>query len=118
MGVDTILEGSIRKEENEIRINAQLIYAEDGFHLWSETYNRELASVFTIQDEISMAIVGKLKVELLGGEETELAKRQTENVEAYNLYLQGRYFEERFDLQRAFMCFQQALEKDPNYLRL
>jgi serine/threonine-protein kinase len=115
LGVDAILEGSIRKERDQIRISAQLIDVEDGSYIWSETYDRELAGIFAIQDEISLAIVDKLKVELLGEEETELAKRHTENLEAYNLYLQGNYFEERFDLAKALMCFQQALEKDPNY---
>jgi serine/threonine protein kinase/Tfp pilus assembly protein PilF len=116
LGVDTILEGSIRKEENNIRISAQLINVEDNSYSWSDTYNRELASVFAIQDEISLAIVDKLKLELLEKGEIELVKRHTENLEAYNLYLKGRYFlHTRFDQMKGLMYFQQALEKDPDY---
>jgi len=116
LGVDTILEGSIRKEENNIRISAQLINVEDNSYSWSDTYNRELASVFAIQDEISLAIVDKLKLELLEKGEIELVKRHTDNLEAYNLYLKGRYFlHTRFDQMKGLMYFQQALEKDPDY---
>jgi serine/threonine-protein kinase len=116
LGVDTILEGSIRKEENNIRISAQLINVEDNSYSWSDTYDRELESVFAIQDEISLAIVDKLKLEFLEKGEIELVKHHTENLEAYNLYLQGRYFlHERFDQRKGLMYFQQALEKDPNY---
>jgi TolB-like protein/Tfp pilus assembly protein PilF len=116
LGVDTILEGSIRKEENNIRISAQLINVEDNSYSWSDTYDRELESVFAIQDEISLAIVDKLKLEFLEKGEIELVKRHTENLEAYNLYLKGRYFlHERFDQRKGLMYFQQALEKDPNY---
>jgi len=115
LGVNTILEGSIRKEGNKIRVSAQLIDVENGSYVWSDTYNREQESVFAIQDEISLSIVDKLKLELLGEQEAKLVKRHTENLEAYNLYLQGRYFLERYEFQKAFICFQQALEKDTNY---
>jgi serine/threonine-protein kinase len=115
LGVDTILEGSIRKERDQIRISAQLIDVENGSYVWSDTYNREQESVFAIQDEISLSIVDKLKLELLGEQEAKLVRHHTENLEAYNLYLQGGYFLERYEFQKAFICFQQALEKDINY---
>jgi serine/threonine protein kinase len=118
LGVVTILEGSVRKEKENIRISAQLINAEDGFHLWSGTYDRELASVFAIQDEIAQMIASKLRVELGGEEKALIVKRYTEDLEAYNLYLQGRYFlNKRTEeaLKKSIEYFKQAIEKDPNF---
>jgi eukaryotic-like serine/threonine-protein kinase len=94
--VRTILEGSVRKSGNRIRITAQLIDASDGSHLWSERYDREMTDVFAIQDEICEAVVSKLRIKLaLGG---PLVKRHTENVEAYNLYLKGHFYLLKSDL--------------------
>jgi serine/threonine protein kinase len=89
LNVKTILEGSVQKAGNRIRITAQLINVTDESLLWSDQYNRELIDVFAIQDEITLKIVDMLKVNLLGGERAKLVKRHTENLEAYNLYLKG-----------------------------
>jgi len=92
LGVTSILEGSIRKEEDDIRLTAQLINVEDGFHLWSEIYDRKLDRIFAIQNDIAENIVNALKQKLTPEEKQRLQKKTTENLEAYNLYLQGRYF--------------------------
>ena len=118
LDVRTILEGSVRKSGNSLRITAQLINVADGYHLWSERFDREVKDVFTIQDEISLAIVDVLKLKLLGEEKVRLLRRYTDNVEAYNLYLQGLYFFNQFNFMlfnKAIEYFQKALEKDPNY---
>jgi adenylate cyclase len=114
--VNTILEGSVRKVGNRIRVTAQLITAADGSHLWSERYDRELTDIFAIQDEISQAITEKLRVRL--AEEGPLIKRHTENVEAYSLYLRGRYYLSRATAEhfaKSKDCFEQAVAMDPNY---
>jgi adenylate cyclase len=90
--VATILEGSVRKAGDRLRITAQLVDTTGGHHLWSERYDRDMGDVFAIQDEITSAIVDKLKPKLLGQEKARLAKRQTVDPEVYNLYLQGLYF--------------------------
>ncbi|OGU29478.1 MAG: hypothetical protein A2057_11730 [Ignavibacteria bacterium GWA2_35_9] len=118
LDVRTILEGSVRKSGNRLRITAQLINVSDGYHLWSERYDRELKDVFDLQEEISLAIVDLLKIKLLEVEKEKLLKRYTDNIEAYNLYLQGLYFFNQFNfslLHKAIEYFHQALEKDPNY---
>ena len=118
LDVKTVLEGSIRKAGNRLRVTAQLINVEDGFHLWSERYDREMADVFGIQDEITAAIIDNLKVKLLAGEKTALLKRSTEDPEAYNLYLKGLYFNGRpspESLEKALACFHAAVDKDPNF---
>ncbi|NIN92471.1 hypothetical protein GTO36_05715, partial [bacterium] len=91
LNVETVLEGSVRKAGNRLRITSQLINVADGYHLWSEKYDRDMEDIFAIQDEVTLAIVDKLKGKLLGGEKAELTKRHTENLEAYNLYLKGRH---------------------------
>jgi eukaryotic-like serine/threonine-protein kinase len=116
LNVCTILEGSVRKAEKRIRVTAQLVNAVDGYHLWSERYDREMEDVFAIQDEICQAIVDKLRVELEAGQ-TQV-KRHTENVEAYNLYLKGRYHLYKATLEnfaQSKECFEQAVAMDPNY---
>ena len=118
LNVSSILEGSVRKAGDRIRVTAQLINASDGSHLWSERYDRDLTDVFAIQDEISMAIVDKLKVELLEGEREKLTKRHTRNKEAYQLYLKGRYhWNRRYprDMIQAVDYFQRAIDEDPGY---
>ena len=119
--VGSLLEGSVRKAGNRIRIAAQLINVANGYHLWSETYDRELEDVFAIQDEISHAIVDVLKLRLKGKEErTPLVVPATENLEAYTLYLKGRFFYNRFkepDLKRSLDLYRQALAEDPGYAR-
>ncbi|MEA3478046.1 MAG: adenylate/guanylate cyclase domain-containing protein, partial [Bacteroidota bacterium] len=118
LNVGVILEGSVRKSGDNLRVTAQLINIEDGYHLWSEKYEKKLEDVFAIQDEISLAIVDKLKVKLLRNEKNALVKRYTENKEAYNLYLKGRYFWNRrseVGFDKALGLFQSAIEIDPNF---
>ncbi len=117
LNVDTVLEGSIRKAGERLRITAQLVSAADGYHLWSEKYDRKLEDIFAIQDEISLAIVDKLKIELLGEEAARLVKRGTEDLEAYDLYMRGRFFWEKrgLNVKKAIEYFEQAIGKDPSY---
>ncbi len=89
--VNTVLEGSVRRAGNELRITAQLINIADGYHLWSETYDRELKDIFSIQDEISLQIINKLKIELLGEVKDRVVKRYTDNTEAYDSYMRGMW---------------------------
>ena len=117
--VENVLEGSVQVAGDTLRVNAQLISVKDGFHLWSDKFDRKLEDVFSIQDEIAREIVKALKLRLLGEEETQLTKKYTENLEAYNSYLQGRYFwnkRGREDLYKSIEYFKKALEKDPNYV--
>ena len=114
--VSNILEGSVRKSGNRLRVTAQLITASDGSHLWSERYDRDMTDVFAIQDEISQAIVDKLRVRL--SNDQPLVKRYTENMEAYNLYLKGRYHLEKFtpeSLSKSKDYYEQAIAIDPQY---
>ena len=110
-----VLEGSVRKSGNNLRITAQLIRADTGFHLWSETYDRQLNDVFKVQDEIAGAVVEQLKVALLSG---PAAPTATTSPEAHNLFLQARYFADRDnpeDLDKAVGLYEQAIAIDPNY---
>jgi non-specific serine/threonine protein kinase len=116
LAVGHILEGSVRKAGSRIRVTAQLIKAVDQSHLWSERYDRELTDVFAVQDEISQAIVGKLRVRLAG--DRPLVKRHTENVEAYNLFLRGRHCVLRVtpeSLAKGKEYLEQAIALDANY---
>jgi TolB-like protein len=117
LNVETLLEGSVRKAGNRLRVTAQLVNVSDGYHLWSERYDRELDDVFAVQDQIAHAIVEKLKVKLVGPKEAPLVKRASSNLEAYQLYLKGRYyFARRYQggLERAVDCFAQAVGLDPD----
>ncbi|MDH4310533.1 MAG: hypothetical protein OEW57_02745 [Gammaproteobacteria bacterium] len=122
LGVETVLEGSVRQSGDQVRITAQLIDTESGFHLWSETYDRRMADIFAVQDEIATAIVDKLKIELAPREQ-QLAQRDqapTQDLEAYELYLQGRAIWKRRgeeNLQRAVELYQSALARDPGFAR-
>jgi adenylate cyclase len=112
LNVSAVLEGSLRRDGNRIRITAQLINARDGFHLWSQTYERELQGVFALQDEITHAIVDALKIKLA----VAPAPKSLPNPEAYDLYLQGLFFSNRSserDLRKSLDLFQRALERDP-----
>lgn len=118
LNVSTILEGSLRKSGDRIRVTGQLINVADGFHIWSERYDRKLDDVFAIQDDISLAIVNQLKIKLLSGEEQAIRKRITTNLEAHNLYLKGRYFWNRRTKQfliQAINLFEQAIALDPDF---
>jgi serine/threonine-protein kinase len=119
LGVATVLEGSVRKVGNRIRLTAQLIDVASGYNLWSETYDRQLEDVFAIQDEVSRAIVEALKLKLAGAR-PQLVVPTTGNLEAYTLYLKGRFFFNKFsepDLRKGLELFQQALQEDPGYAR-
>jgi serine/threonine-protein kinase len=115
LGVRTVLEGSVRRSGRKIRITAQLIDVADGYHLWSDRYDREMEDVFAVQDEISRSIADTLKVRLLPAEAASLAARGTENVEAYNDYLKGRYYFNRREAPAAIVEFERALGRDPRY---
>ncbi|MFC2124725.1 tetratricopeptide repeat protein [Bacteroidota bacterium] len=118
LDVEHLLEGSVRKAGNRLRITSQLIKVTDGSHIWSEKYDREIQDVFAIQDEISLAIVDNLKARLLGSEKKMLLKRHTEKSEAYNLYLLGRFYTNKRNeesLKKAIEYFLQAIRKDPGY---
>jgi serine/threonine protein kinase/Tfp pilus assembly protein PilF len=115
LGVRTVLEGSVRQAGRKIRITAQLVDVADGYHFWSERYDRDLEDIFAVQDEIARAIAETLKVQLLPAEESRLASRSTENFEAYNDYLKGRYFFNRREAPEAIVEFERALARDPGY---
>ena len=118
LGVSTVLEGSVRRQGNRVRITSQLINVDDGFHLWSERYDRDMDDIFAIQDEIALAITEKLKVTLLENDREQITKNYTQNTEAYQLYLQGRYFWNKRSedgLNTALRYFEKAIEKDPDY---
>jgi serine/threonine protein kinase/Flp pilus assembly protein TadD len=118
--VSTVLEGSVRKMGNRLRITAQLVNVADGYHLWSERYDRELEDVFAIQDDISQAIVKALRVILSEGEKKQIEKARAVNIQAYDYYLRGRqYFHQlrRKALEYAKQMFNKAIEIDPDYAR-
>ena len=118
LGVGVVLEGSVRKADNQLRITAQLIDAVDGYRLWSERYDRRLENVFGIQDEISLAIVEGLKLKLLGEHRAALLKKYTDNAEAYHLYLKGRYHQNKWTgdgIRKSVEFFNQAITIDPDY---
>ncbi len=114
----TLLEGSVRKSENRIRITVQLIDANDDRHVWSQSYDRNLEDVFSIQSEIAQSIAGMLKVKLLAGEKAAIERKPTENLEAHSMYLKGRYYWNKRSeegLKKAIEYFQKAIEDDRNY---
>jgi len=117
--VSTVLEGSVRKMGNRLRITAQLVNVADGYHLWSERYDREMEDVFAIQDDISQAIVKALKVILSEGEKKQIEKARAESVQAYDYYLRGRQYYQihRKSLEYARQMFNRAIETDPEYAR-
>ena len=118
LGVNTVLEGSVRKSGNRLRITAQLVNTGDGFHIWSGQYDRELSDIFGVQEEITLAIVDSLKLKLLGDQRAEVLRRCTENTQAYSLYLHGRFLWNKRtaeDVTRAIRYFEEAIDLDPNY---
>lgn len=127
LGVETVLEGSVRKSGDRLRITAQLINAADGYHIWSERYDREMRDVFEMQDEITAAVVKALKAKLLGKTDEpsdqmaaliEELKHHTRDVQAYQIYLRGRFFLNKFttaDAYRAVELFNEAIEVEPGF---
>ena len=120
LGVDFVLEGSVRKAGGRVRVTGQLIGSRDGGHLWAERFDRDLTDIFAIQDEITHAIVEQLKVRLLPQEKQSIGQTPTDNVEAYTYYLRGRQFLHRHSrsyYQLARRMFAKAIELDPRYAR-
>jgi adenylate cyclase len=120
LGVNFILEGSVRKAGSRVRVTGQLIDGKTGGHMWADRYDRDLTDIFAIQDEITHAIVEQLKVKLLPQEKKNIAQTPTDNVEAYTYYLRGRQFIERRSkayYQLARQMFAKAVELDPLYAR-
>jgi adenylate cyclase len=118
LGVETLLEGSIRKAGNRVRISVQLIDARNGYHLWSERFDRELEDIFAIQDEIAHSVLNTVGLSLTQREERRLLKPSTTNVQAYEFYLRGRKFFHQWTRQSiefARQMFERAIELDPNF---
>src|SRR5207244_3516599 len=118
LNVATVLEGSVRKAGSRLRIAAQLVDVTDGYDLWSEIYERDVADVFAIQEEISRAIVDTLRVRLATGQASTLVEPHTDNVQAYTAYLRARYFWRRKSangLRKCIEYFEQAIAADPAY---
>ena len=118
LDVETLLEGSIRKDSKRLRVTVQLIKVADGSYIWSERYDREMKDLFAIQDEISLAVADSLKFKLLGETQAMIAKRRSENPEAYILYLKGTCCYQMLTpegLKKASEYFGQALKLDPGY---
>ena len=123
LDVETILEGSVQKEGDRIRVNAQLINARDGSHIWADLYDRKVASVFDVQDEISLTIVKSLEMKLTPGAEASLGAGRPRSVEAYEFYLKGQYIISNIyaisgldsDFERAVEMYKKAFEVEPDY---
>lgn len=119
LNVDTVLDGTVLRLGDRLRVTAQLTDAGNGFQFWSERFDRQMTDVFAIQDEIALAIVKQLKVELLAKERSALLTQKNEGLEAYNLYLKGRYYwaQRPQGIGKAIDYFWQAIDKEPNYAR-
>jgi TolB-like protein/DNA-binding XRE family transcriptional regulator len=115
LGVDTLLEGSVKKSGARLRISVQLINAANGFQIWSERFERRMTDLFELQDEITLAIISELKVELLETDKQELVRRHLSDLEAYNLYLKGRFYwaQRPQGINKAIEFFQLAIDRDP-----
>ncbi len=119
LNVDRILEGSVRRAGNRVRISAQLINAADGYHIWSENYDRNLTDIFDVQDEISSIIANKCRENLTAKKhEEKLVKTPTQNIEAYTLFLKGLHFHNKItpkNTKKAIECFEKAITLEPDY---
>jgi serine/threonine-protein kinase len=118
LGVETVLEGGVRKEGQRIRVSAQLVNVSDGMHLWSKIYDREGTQLLRVQEEITRAIVDALAIRLAPGEKDLLRPPQAASSQAYELYLKGRYFWYRMtplDLKKSIACLEQSVALDPKY---
>ena len=118
LNVNTLLEGSVRHAGDRLRVSAQLINVADGYHIWSERYDRKMEDIFELQDDITQNIIDRLKVQLSGDSPKPATKRHTYDVEAYNFYLKGRYhlnLRTESDLLKAIDCFEKAVAQAPDY---
>ncbi len=118
LGVATFLEGSVQRSADEVRVTVQLVRADSDAHLWADTFDRKLTDIFAVESEIAKAVTDTLKAKLTGSEEHAISAKPTGNLEAYQLYLRGRYYWNRRTaggLKRALEHFQQAVDKDPTY---
>jgi TolB-like protein/Flp pilus assembly protein TadD len=118
LGVSTLLEGTVRKQGDKVRIVAELINAADGTELWSRIFDRELKDIFAVQTEIAQAVAASLELTLLGNKDASVANASTQNVEAHNAYLQGHFYFARRnveDYRKAISFFDQAIRLDPDY---
>jgi TolB-like protein/Tfp pilus assembly protein PilF len=118
LGVAHILEGSVQKANDQVRVNVQLINAQTDAHLWADTFDRKLTDIFAVESEIAKTIAETLQAKITGSEKNSIAKTPTLNPEAYELYLKGRFFWNKrsgVDLRKAIEFFNRAIAKDPNY---
>ncbi len=117
LGVATVLEGSVRRQQKRLRVTAQLVNVADGFHLWSERYDRDMDDIFAIQDEVALSITEKLKITLLDTEREIMTTAPTENKEAYDIYLKGRFYWNRRGpgLKKGLEYFLKAVALDPEF---
>ncbi len=118
LGVSTLLDGTVRKQGDRVRIVAELVNAADGIQLWTQTFDRQLKDIFAVQEEIAKAVAESLKVKLLGSQDRADQRGASSNVEAHNAYLQGHFHFQRRNLEdyrKAVAYFDQAIELDPNY---
>jgi len=118
LGVTNILEGSVQKAKDQVRVNVQLISALTDAHLWAEIYDRKLTDIFSVESDIAKTIADTLQAKLTGSEQTAMSKKPTANSEAYELYLKGRFFWNKRtgdDLKTAADYFQRAIEVDPKF---
>jgi TolB-like protein/DNA-binding winged helix-turn-helix (wHTH) protein len=118
LNVSSVLEGSVRNAGSRLRISVRLVTAPDGYHIWSESYDREMRDIFDLQEEITLAVIGALKVKLLPGERRRLITRAPAGGEVYELYLKGRYFcNKRTDasLRQAVSFYERAIAIDPDF---
>jgi serine/threonine-protein kinase len=118
LGVRAVLTGTVAQHGNSLIVRAELVRIADGVQIWGEKYNRQLADILLVQEDIARKIVEALHLKLTGAEQQQLARRYTENIDAYNLYLKGRYYERQFTeehVKTGISYFRKAIEKDPNY---
>ena len=118
LGVANVLEGSVQKSQDQVRVNVQLINAATDAHLWAESFDRKLIDIFAVESEIAAKVADTLQAKLTGAEQHAISMQPTKNTEAYQLYLKGRYFWNKRtgpDLQKAIDYFKQAIKQDPSY---
>src|SRR2546422_7121525 len=118
LSVGSIVEGSVRQAGNRVRITAQLIHADNQAHLWSEDYDRDLTDIFAVQGDIAQRVTNALRVKLAAAETLQVTERSTRDLDAYNLYLKGRYHLNKLteaDIRKSIEYYGQAIERDPGF---